>query len=174
MRPPAAVLLAVLPLAACSRAPSGGPGEAPGASGARPAPDFELRSLDGKAFRLSSLKGTVVLMDFWATWCEPCKDSAPLFQKFFDRYRKDGFNVVGVSVDSDPEGIPAFLAEHKVSYPVLLDMDNEAMRLYRVRGIPNLFLLDRRGQVRKHWIGWDDSLRPVLEKEIQALLQEKA
>lgn len=178
MNPCWSLLLSLLPLmAGCWADPSGREGGSAGNSKAvqeRAAPDFELRSIDGKAFRLASLKGNVVLMDFWATWCEPCRDSAPLFQRLFESYRKEGFHVVGVNVDAEADEIPGFLAEHRVSYSVILDPDNAVSRLYRVRGIPNLFLIDKQGRVRKHWVGWDDSLKQVLESEIQTLLREKA
>ncbi len=178
MNLPGSLLLSLLPLlAGCWGAPSGGDEAKAGASAgaaAAAAPEFELPSVDGKPFKLASLRGKVVLMDFWATWCGPCKDSAPKFQQFFERYRDKGFSVVGVNLDEEPGEVPRFMARHRVSYNVVLDPDNAVSRLYRVRGIPSLFLLDKQGRVRKHWVGWDESLQPELESDIQELLKEKA
>ena len=169
----APLLSAVLALGACSGKPAADAGPEAAAQ-ARGAPDFELPDLGGKRFRLSSLKDRVVLMEFWATWCEPCRDSAPYLQRLSERYRGDGLSVVGVNVDAEAGSVARFVTEHRVSYPVVLDPDSQAMELYRVRGIPNLFLVDRQGRLRKRWVGWDDSLIPALEGSIRALLQEKA
>lgn len=166
-----AALVVLLPLVAgCSAAPSG---TVETKDGAAAAPEFQAPSLEGKEFKLSSLKGKVVLMDFWATWCDPCRESVPLFQSLFQKYKGDGFSVVGVSMDAETEGVPAFVSQEKVSYSIVLDPDNTVGRLYRVHGIPNIFLIDKQGRVRKHWVGWDDSLKPEVESEIKTLLQEK-
>ena len=143
-------------------------------AGPKLAPDFTLKTVDGKSLTLSDIRGKVVLIDFWATWCEPCHDSIPVFERFHKEYREEGFVVLGVNVDGDSEYVPNFVRRFRMTYPVLLDEGLAVMRSYRVRGLPNMFLLDKNGRVRKHWIGIDDALEGVMETQIQILLDEDA
>ncbi|MBI4056243.1 MAG: TlpA family protein disulfide reductase [Elusimicrobia bacterium] len=138
------------------------------------APDFHLKTLSGQPFRLADLKGQVVLLDFWATWCDACTGSIPVFEKFYHRHKRGGFKVVGVNVDAVAKPVLEFVSRYRMSYPVILDPQNMVMEKYRVRALPNLFLIDRKGLVRHHWVGFDVSLETVLEDKIQKLLKEKA
>lgn len=161
---PTAVL--ALALAGCgAQAPAAGP---------KPAPDFTLKTPAGGAVSLAEMKGKVVLLDFWATWCLPCHEAIPVLERLHRRFGRDGFVVVGVNVDEETGPVGSFMRRFRMSYPVGLDTDMAVLSAYRVRGIPNMFLLDRKGRIRKHWIGLDDALEGVLEAEIRSLLQEKA
>src|SRR5437879_6715849 len=85
-----------------------------------PAPTFELKDLSGNAVRLKSYEGHPVLLDFWATWCGPCRMSIPMVQDFYARHQRDGMVVLGLNIDDDPSGVYGFVKEFKMTYPVLL------------------------------------------------------
>jgi len=116
----------------------------------------------------------VVLLDFWATWCEPCHDSIPVFERLHRRYFDRGFLVLGVNVDGSSDYVPEFVRRFQMTYPVLLDDELRVMRSYKVRGIPNMFLLDKKGRIRKHWVGIDEDLERTVESAVQSLLNEQA
>lgn len=131
---------------------------------------FELPDLSGKIVRLSDLKGKVVLLDFWATWCGPCEESLPFLAGLYERHRSGGFEVLGVSEDASAELVRAYASARRMSYPLLLDQGNRAMDLYGVRGVPSTFLLDREGAVRASWIGFGDDIAKDMEASVTALL----
>jgi peroxiredoxin len=113
------------------------------------APDVTLPTLDGGALPLAELKGQVVLVNFWAAWCPPCRAEMPGFQTVYDARHGDGFTVVGVSMDDDsPQAVAAFLREHRISYPVALATPASVAAFGGVTDLPTSFLLDRRGRVR--------------------------
>jgi thiol-disulfide isomerase/thioredoxin len=123
----------------------------------RPAPDFTLPRLDGsrKTLSLSSLRGKVVLLDFWATWCAPCRQMIPLLDAFHSEWSERGVELIGVN--SDGNGTPAaeiqaFLKSHPARYPMVID-DGRANALYRVRALPQLVLIGRDGTVRQTFLG---------------------
>lgn len=123
-----------------------------GLSKGKPAPDFTLRTLDGKKVSLSELKGKVVLVNFWATWCPPCREEMPLFEKVYKKYKDKGFEILAVSTDSSVEPVKKFVEEFNVSFPVLLD-DGKVSSLYSIQGLPTSFLIDREGKVVKVRLG---------------------
>lgn len=134
------------------------------------APNFKLPGLSGESVDLQSYRGKVVLVDFWATWCTPCQDSMPFLESLYQRYRDKGFLVVGVNIDAFSEAVPEFLRYYPVSYKILLDSDNRVMRTYGVYGLPNMFLVDREGRIREHWIGFETSLEPLINAHVQSLI----
>ncbi|MBI4051768.1 MAG: TlpA family protein disulfide reductase [Elusimicrobia bacterium] len=138
------------------------------------APEFELKALSGPLFRLADHRGKVLLLDFWATWCGPCTISVPVFQRLYNKHKANGFEVIGISVDAVADPVPDFVKQFNVTYPIVLDTENRVMEEYRVHGIPNMFLIDKGGRVRRHWVGFDPSLEPIMDAEIQNLLKEKA
>lgn len=162
-------LSCVVGIAACAAACAN---PQPPSTEPKQAPDFTLTALDGSKLALSQQRGQVILLDFWATWCEPCYDAIPVFERLNNKYRGQGFQVLGVNVDGGAENVPEFVRRFKMTYKVLLDSDFDVMRAYKVRGIPNMFLLDKRGRIRKHWVGLDDDLERAVETEVQKLLQE--
>lgn len=117
-----------------------------------PAPDFTLKTLEGKEIRLSSLKGKVVLINFWATWCPPCREEMPLFERVYKKYRDKGFEILAISTDSSQEQVRKFIRDFKVSFPVLMD-DGNVSNLYMIQGLPTSFLLDREGKIVKVKLG---------------------
>ena len=142
-------------------------------SGERRAPVFELSTLDGARLGADALRGRVVLVNFWATWCGPCRVEMPLLQAMHERHAAKGFTLLGLSVDrGGEEGVRAFLHERGVTYPVAV-VGAEAERAFGgVRGYPTSFLLDRRGEIRHAVIG---PLAPAtLELAVRRLLDEPA
>jgi peroxiredoxin len=112
----------------------------------RASADFTLQDLDGKQWKLSSLRGQVVLVNFWATWCPPCRKEMPDLDALYSRFRKKGLVVLAIS-DEDAGKVTPFLNEHKVAYPILLDKDRAVNKLYGVEGIPKSFVYDREGKL---------------------------
>lgn len=136
------------------------------------APDFTLTSIDGNRVTLSSLRGQVVLLDFWATWCPPCRAAIPHLVELQNKYRTDGLNVVGMNMDQDPEELVSFLQENTVNYPILKLTEDVRLAYGGVSSIPVTFLVDRQGRVRHRYMGFDRRIAEDIERAIQALLQE--
>ena len=162
----------LLGLAAASTgcAPKGGPGAASlpvrdhPLRGA-PAPDFRLPARGGAAASLSEHAGKVVLVDFWATWCEPCRSSFPEYQALVARYA-DRVVVLGISEDDEEHGIERFAEETGVSFPLAWDADKSVAQTYQISGMPTLFIIDQRGLVRFVHAGF----RPGDELQISAAI----
>jgi thiol-disulfide isomerase/thioredoxin len=124
--------------------------------------------MSGKSVRLSDYKGRVVLLEFWATWCGPCRMSAPGLEKLYKAYKDQGLVVLAVSVDQGGwDGVKAFISEVGITYTVLKGTDDVSSD-YQVRSIPMLLVLNKEGRVTKRYLGYggDDDL----EKEIKAIL----
>ena len=143
------------------------------------APDFSAATTAGKELKLSDYKGKVVILDFWATWCPPCRAEIPSFVDLAKEHAKDGLVVIGISLDQDPEKLKAFLEENHVEYPVVLDGDHAISTLYRevpgtegLEGIPTTLIIDRAGMVRKVLVGGHE--KEAFEELIAPLLKEKA
>jgi peroxiredoxin len=137
----------------------------------RPAPAFALKDLTGQALSNESLKGKVVLLDFWATWCAPCRKAMPELQALHRKYAGRGFAVVGVSIDEDgPAKVRKFVAARKITYPIALDSETSpAWEAYRVKAVPAAFLLDREGRIVARWTGIPADARE-LETRLETLL----
>jgi peroxiredoxin len=118
-----------------------------------PAPDFTLLTPEGEVVRLSDLRGQIVLLNFWATWCEPCRNEMPLLNSRYERNRERGFVVLGVNFDESAAEVQAFAGELQISFPLLLDPGAEVQRMYRVRGYPSTFVVDREGRLVAEYIG---------------------
>lgn len=138
-----------------------------------PAPDFALKDADGKTVRLSDYKGKVVLLDFWATWCGPCRIEIPWFEDL-ERTRKDkGFAVLGVSMDDNGwEDVKPFLAQMKVNYRVVIGDDATTQLYGGVESLPTTFLIDKQGKIAAIHIGLDGGGRKEFEDGVDALLRE--
>jgi cytochrome c biogenesis protein CcmG, thiol:disulfide interchange protein DsbE len=123
-------------------------------TGPRSTPTFTLRTLDGATVTADSLRGRVVLVNFWATWCPPCRVEMPLLQAMAERHRDAGLVVLGLSVDRGPaEDVRAFLAERGITYPVAIVGPDIERAFGGVRGYPTSFLLDRSGRIRQQALG---------------------
>lgn len=172
-RLPAALLAACLLLAGCASIVSRGeppPRGARDASSRKPAPDFELKDMNGKTIRLSAYRGQVVLLNFWATWCGPCKIEIPWFIEFQRTYKDRGFTVIGVSVDEDGwEAVRPFLASRKVNYPVVVSTLEVEQKFGGVEALPISFLIDREGRIASTHVGlvtkktYEDEIRRLLD-----------
>ena len=109
----------------------------------QPAPDFALTNSSGERVRLADLKGDVVMINFWATWCGPCREEMPLLDELYTRYSRVGFNLVGVNIDDDPARARDMLESLGVDFPVVFDSDKRVSQLYEVEAMPVTILLDR-------------------------------
>jgi peroxiredoxin len=136
---------------------------------AKPAPDWTLPGLDGKTHKLSDYKGKVVLLNFWATWCGPCKAEIPAFVELQDQYRKD-LTIIGLSVDDPLDKAKAFASEYKVNYPMVLGENHEDIQdaYGPIWGIPASFIISRDGKICKKHMGI--APKAQFEKEIKALM----
>jgi len=130
-----------------------------------PAPTFSLSALSGSAASLDAYAGRVVLLDFWATWCDPCKLSFPAYQSLSAKYG-DALAVVAISEDDEADGIGAFIRETGATFPIAWDNDKAVAQRYQISGMPTLFIIDKSGLVRFVHSGF----RPGDEAQIQAAI----
>jgi peroxiredoxin len=122
------------------------------------APDFSLTDKDGKTWTLSSLKGKVVFLNFWATWCPPCREEMPSMQRLYEQLPNDKFGMLAVLENDKPERAEAFAAELGLTFPILYDEAKTAWPKYGLTGLPETFIIDKNGRVREKIIGparWD-------------------
>ncbi len=129
-----AALLVALP--ALATAPNG------------PAPEFTLTERGGAPLSLSKYKGQVVMLNFWASWCGPCKTEMPLLENIYKKYNRMGFTLIGVNVEPDSKDADAWLKQTPVSFPVIYDKDSKVSKLYDVSGMPSTVIIDRKGNIR--------------------------
>jgi len=134
------------------------------------APDFSLPELAGQQLNLSSYRGKVVLLDFWATWCDPCRDEIPHFVELQSRYREQGLQIVGVSMDDGPEPVHDFYQRFKMNYPVVMGNAKTGELYGGVLGLPIAFLIARDGRIYSKHTGATDIT--VFEKEVVSLLRK--
>jgi peroxiredoxin len=118
-----------------------------------PAPDFTLTDLEGETYTLADLRGHALLLNFWATWCYPCREEMPLLDSVQARYAEAGLVVLGVDADEPEETVTEFRDEVGVTFPLLLDPGGEVQQLYRIRGYPTTFFVDPEGVIRAQHIG---------------------
>ena len=139
------------------------------ASDGQMAPDFTLRDLDGQPFRLSDTKGKVVILDFWATRCPPCRRELPSFESLYREYKDRGLVIVGISLDRGAvSAVKLFVETNGISYPILIG-DQGITGLYGgIRYIPTTFMIDREGRVREKFVGYRS--KEVFESAIKELL----
>jgi len=137
-----------------------------------PAPDFTLRNLEGQNLRLKEQRGQVVLVNFWATWCAPCRQEMPKLNALYDKYKGSGFVLLGVNVDDDTRNAASVAAKLGVRFPVLLDTDKSVSKLYQLNSMPSTVLIDRDGRVRFLHRGYQDGYEITYDKQIRDLLKE--
>ncbi len=138
----------------------------------QPAPDFVLKSASGENLRLSEFRGDVVMINFWATWCGPCRQEMPLLDEMYTRYQRVGFSLLGVNIDDDSRKALNMISELGVSFPVLFDVSKEVSKLYKVNAMPVTILVDRDGMVRHVHQGYQPGYELDYLDEIRSLLRE--
>ncbi|MGA9567028.1 MAG: TlpA disulfide reductase family protein [Candidatus Korobacteraceae bacterium] len=136
-----------------------------------PAPDFTVTDIDGRKLNLSDFKGKVVLLDFWATWCTPCRAEIPHFVEMQNKYGPQGLQVIGISMDDDAKPVREFYQQYKMNYPVAVGDDKLADQFGGVMGLPVNFLIDREGRIHSKHLGATDV--SVFDEEVAALLKEQ-
>jgi thiol-disulfide isomerase/thioredoxin len=144
------------------------------ASTSSPAPGFQLSGRGGKTIDLSQFKGQVVMINFWATWCGPCRQEMPLLEDIYKKYKPMGFTMLGVNVEpktGDPEGWLSKLPK-PVTFPVAFDVDSKVSKLYKVAGMPTTVFIDRKGNVREIHRGYKPGDEDLYLTQIRAMLKE--
>ncbi len=138
----------------------------------RTAPDFALKSSSGENLRLSEYRGDVVMINFWATWCGPCRQEMPLLDELYSRYQRVGFNLLGVNIDDDSRRAMQMIEELGVNFPVLFDARKEVSKLYEVEAMPVTVLVDREGNVRYVHHGYKPGYEDKYLDQVRSLLRE--
>ena len=150
----------------------GGPGAAVAASVSGPAPNFTLKSLGGKNLKLSEMAGNVVLINFWASWCGPCREEMPLLNAMHNKYEPLGFTVLGVNVEEQADNARGFLKDFPVDFPILLDNRNQVSKLYNVVAMPTTVVVDRDGNMRYLHKGYKSGDEKKYQEMIKKLVRE--
>jgi thiol-disulfide isomerase/thioredoxin len=135
-----------------------------------PLQDFRLPDLDGAKRTLGELEGTFVFLNFWATWCPPCREEMPSMQRLYEQYGGRGLEILAVSSMEDPRTVSDFVAENGYTFPILLDEDGRASNLYAIRAIPTTYLIDRAGFVLAGRPGGQDWASPAVIEAFATLI----
>ncbi|MGH1470461.1 MAG: TlpA disulfide reductase family protein [Cellvibrionaceae bacterium] len=134
--------------------------------------DFTLPSNSGKNVRLSELRGEVVMINFWASWCGPCRQEMPILEELYQRYSRAGFTILGVNVEPDSEDANKILKNVKISFPVLYDKESEVSELYNVEAMPSTVIIDRNGEMRYLHRGYKPGYEDDYKAQIKELIRE--
>jgi cytochrome c biogenesis protein CcmG/thiol:disulfide interchange protein DsbE len=133
------------------------------------AAEFTLTDINGARKSLSDFKGKVIILDFWATWCPPCRQEIPHFISLYDQYKGQGLEIIGIALDNGGAGVvSAFSGRNKINYTVLLGNDEVSDLYGGIAAIPTTFILDKDGNIRKKYIGYNE--KEVFERDIKELL----
>jgi thiol-disulfide isomerase/thioredoxin len=153
-------LLALMILAGAARA------------GDSPAPAFSLPARGGSTIDLSQFKGQVVMINFWASWCVPCRQEMPLLETIYKKYKPLGFTLIGVNVEPDQKDAEGFLKQTPVSFPVLFDAKSQVSSLYNVQVMPTTVFIDRKGNVRLVHQSYQPGAENLYLDQIRTLIRE--
>lgn len=137
-----------------------------------PAPDFTLKSLSGQNLNLTEQRGKITVINFWASWCGPCRKEMPILQSFHEKYTDLGVQVWGVNVEQENQAGRDFISKVNVNFPILFDDKNTLSALYQVDAMPTTVVVDRSGQVRYVFRGYKDGYEKKYAKAIKKLIRE--
>jgi peroxiredoxin len=157
----AIIATAALALPALAADPTGGP-----------APQFTLGSKAGPSVSLAQYKGQVVMLNFWASWCGPCRQEMPLLESIYKKYRPMGFTLIGVNVEPDSNAANEWLKQTPVSFPILYDKESKVSKMYDVAGMPSTVIIDRTGKVRMLHRGYKPGDENEYLDSIRSLVRE--
>jgi thiol-disulfide isomerase/thioredoxin len=118
-----------------------------------PAPELDLITLDGTPVSLGDFRGSVVLVNLWATWCPPCREEMPTLQIFYEKYKENGFVLIAIDQEETLEVVQPFVEEYGLTFPIWLDENYQAQKEFKTMSLPSSYVIDRDGQVRLMWIG---------------------
>ena len=137
-----------------------------------PAPGFSLASSSGTEVSLAQYRGEVVMINFWASWCGPCRQEFPLLESIYKKYGKMGFTLLGVNVEPDSQAANEWLKQTPVSFPILYDKDSKVSKLYDVAGMPSTVIIDRSGKLRMLHRGYKPGDENEYLDSIRTLIRE--
>ena len=136
------------------------------------APNFELAAMVGKSVNLAQYKGQVVMINFWASWCGPCREEMPVLEKLYAKYKPMGFTMIGVNVEPDSKLAAEWLKATPVTFPILFDTKSEVSKLYAVSSMPSTVIVDRKGNLRWMHRGYKTGAENEYLDQIRALVRE--
>lgn len=136
------------------------------------APNFDLAAMAGNHVNLAQYKGQVVMINFWASWCGPCRTEMPLLEQLHKKYKAMGFTMIGVNVEPDSAAAAQWLKATPVTFPILFDTDSKVSKLYSVQAMPSTVIVDRKGQVRWMHAGYKSGDENEYLDQIRALVRE--
>ena len=137
-----------------------------------PAPQFTLSARGGRDVSLTQYHGQVVMINFWASWCGPCRTEMPLLENIYKKYHKAGFTLLGVNVEPDSKAAEGFLKQTSVSFPVIYDKDSTVSKAYDVSGMPSTVIIDRKGNIRVLHRGYKPGDENEYLDKIRSLVRE--
>ena len=138
-----------------------------------PAPSFALSTADGRTIALDELRGRVVYLDFWASWCGPCRRSFPWMNEIEQRYAAKGLTVVAINVDAKREDAERFLQQYPAKFAIVYDASGTTPRAYDVKAMPSSYLIDRKGKITRVEQGFLDEKRAALEENIRSQVESR-
>jgi len=142
------------------------------AANGQPAPAFDLPSRDGKDVSLAQYKGDVVMINFWASWCGPCRQEMPLLEDIYKKYNKLGFTLIGVNVEPDSKAADDWLKATPVTFPVGYDKDSKVSQMFKVSGMPTTVIIDRKGNLRYRHVSYKPGDEGEYLNTIRAMIRE--
>lgn len=139
-----------------------------------PAPEFTLKDMDEEEFTFSDYRGKVVILNFWATWCPPCRREMPSMERLYQKFNGDNFTVLAINQMETGDHVFAYTGQLEVdpTFTILFDSDSSVSHAYGVKGLPTTFLIDKKGVIRYRAIGGREFDHPEVEKQIEQLMQE--
>ena len=136
-----------------------------------PAPVLDVTTIEGTRITSESLKGRVVMVDFWATWCGPCVKSLPIYQEMYERHKAKGLTIIAVSIDDELPNLKRFVKAHNLKLPIVHDADKTLVKFFAPPKMPTAYLIDRAGNIHEIHAGYEPGDEAKIEKKIKAMLE---